>query len=83
MPASELMEWSGRLSRNPWGRHRTEALHIQALMYMVAGPNHGNPGKLLDQIRLPWEKRKADVQVISGEQMAAFLIGIGGQACGE
>ena len=82
MPAGELMEWRGRLRNNPWGRYRTESLHKQALVYVVAAPNHGSPGKLIDNICLPWETPKSNVQVISGEQMAAFLMSIGGKPGG-
>jgi hypothetical protein len=83
MPAGEFMEWTGRIAKHPWGRHRVESLHRQAMIYMVAAPNHGSPGKLIDQMCLPWETPKPNVQIVSSDQLAAFLMSIGGQASHE
>ena len=80
MGAGELAEWIGRIRTNPWGRHRTEQLHLQAMMFAVLGNNHSDPGELLRGLRLPWEPKKE--QQLSLEQMRAFLLSIGGKPGG-
>lgn len=69
MPAAELMEWSARLKANPWGRHRTEQLHLQTLVYLAAGPGKS----LLENVRLPWGKAADRIKQVTPEQMREYL----------
>jgi len=79
MPAGEFMEWTGRLKDTPWGRYRTEHLHLQLLMFLAAGPSP----KMIDMVKLPWIKGKAEnIKEVSAEEMRAFLMSIGGKPSG-
>jgi|Laugrefa1bdmlbdn_1035148.scaffolds.fasta_scaffold08300_2 hypothetical protein len=78
MPAGEFMEWTARLKDHPWGRHRTEQMYLQLIMYLAAGPS----AKLLEQARLPWVKAKPDVREVSPDQMRSFLMSIGAKPAG-
>ena len=76
MPAGEFMEWVGRLKDNPWGRHRTEQMYLQMLIYLAAGPS----SKMVERVKLPWVEGIPDrVREVTPEQMRAFLVSIGGK----
>jgi hypothetical protein len=81
MPASELSEWIARIPKNPWGKHRTESLHLQLMAQLVLAHNHSSPADLLRETRLPWVKKPE--QKMSREQLKAFLISIGGKPHGR
>lgn len=78
MPAGEFMEWVDRLKSNPWGRHRTEQMFLQLLVFLAAGPS----SKMLERVKLPWVEGVDRVRQVTPDQMRAFLMSIGGRPGG-